>query len=118
MVASVGVTGIICSIWYFNRFDYYMIDVATDKAIRNAALMSILDFVLELIVFIIFDRMVFTVWKVSLFDLGQAYIRSIGRAETYFLICGFCCYLFMFMNYHYGCDYFFTFEWMTVRILQ
>ena len=113
MVASAGVMGIICSIWYFNRYDYYMMDVATDIAIRNAALMSVGDFFMELTVFVIFDRMVNKLWKVSLLDLGQAYVRSIGKAETYCLVCGFSCYLFMFMNYHYGCDYFFDFEWMT-----
>ena len=46
MVASIGVVGVTGSIWYFNRFDYFMIDVATDEAIRNAALMSIGDFAL------------------------------------------------------------------------
>ena len=90
-----------------------MIDVASNEAIRNAALMSVLDFFLELAVFIIFDRMIYKVWKVSLFDLGQAYIRLIGKAETFCLVCGFVVYSFMFMNYHYGCDYFMNFEWMT-----
>ena len=113
LVASAGVMGVICSIWYRNKTDYFMIDVATDEAIRNAGLMSVGDFFLELFVFIIFDRMVYNVWKVSLFDLGQAYIRSIGKAETFCLICWSSMYLFMFMNYHYGCDYFMNFEWMS-----
>ena len=113
LVASAGVMGIICSIWYFNKTDYFMIDVVSDEGLLNAALMSVSDFFLELFVFIIFERMVYKVWKVSLSDLGQAYIRSIGKAETFCFICGWVFYVMMFMNYHYGCDYFMNFEWMN-----
>ena len=117
MIASAGVTSIVCSIWYFNKQDFYMIDVVSDEALRNAVLMALFDFVSELTAFVIFDRMIYKVWKVSLFDLGQAYIRSIGETETYFLLSGFTMYMFMFMSYHNGCDYFFNFEWMNAENL-
>ena len=48
--------------------------------------------------------MVYRLWKVSLFDLAQAYIRSIGKFEMFALAS--CCvmYIFLFMNYHFECD--------------
>ena len=113
LISSLGTMTVISSVWYFNRFDYYVIDVASEEAIRNTCLMSIFDFFSELAVLFVFDRMVHKVWEVSLIDLAQAFIRSTGRWEMFFLTCSCTIYMFMFGNYHYGSDYFFNFEWMT-----
>jgi hypothetical protein len=118
MLVSVGVMTVFTAIYYFNRWDYYMIDVASKTAFRNAWLTAGADFATELLVYLVFDRMVYRLWKVSLLDLAQAYIRSIGKFEMYALTS--CCvmYIFLFMNYHFGCDYFFNFEWMTEENLE
>ena len=81
-----------------------LFDVISSEAFRNAWLMAISDFIGELIVFVIFDRMVYKTWKVSLFDLGQSYILSIGKFEMFALTACSVMYIFMFMNYHMGCD--------------
>jgi len=113
MMVSIGVMTVFTGIYYFNRYDFYMIDVVLSEAFRNAWLMAISDFIGELIVFVILERMVYKTRKVSLFDLGQAYIRSIGKFEMFSLTACSVMYILMFMNYHMGCDYFFNFEWMT-----
>ena len=113
MLVSIGVMTAVTGIFYFNRFDYYIIDVVSDADFRNAWIMALIDFGGELVVFIILDRMVYRVWKLSLFDLAQAYIRSIGNFEIFSLTCTSTIYIFLFMNYHYGCDYFWYFEWLT-----
>ena len=113
IVVSIGVMTVFSSIWYFNRFDFYLIDVVSEEAVRNAWTMALIDFFSEVIVFVILGRMVYSMWKVSLFDLAQAFIRSIGRFEMFALTGISIMYIFQVMNYHYGCDYFFNFEWMT-----
>ena len=113
MAASCGVMTTFTGIYYFNRNEFYIIDVVSWEAFGNAWIMAIVNCFGELIVFFILDRMVYKTWKVSLFDLAQAYIRSIGKFEMFSLTAGCVMYVFMFLHYHNGCDYFFNFEWMT-----
>ena len=83
-----------------------MLDVVSDEAIRNSIYIGIVDLVVELIVVFAVDRLVFKAWKVSLFDLAQAFIRSIGKLGIFstpadsILIRELI--VFYFMNYHYG----------------
>ena len=112
--ASSGVMIIYGMVWFFNRNDYYMIDTVSNYSMRNAAIMAAVDCGGELLIFAIFNKIVRGVWKVSLVDLGQAFIRGcIGVTETCCVAIGLIIYLFVSMNYHYGCDYFFTFEWLN-----
>ena len=71
-----------------------------------------------IIVFIAVDRLVFKTWKVGLFDSVQAFIRSIGKLEIFAATAGSILVVFYCMNYHYGQDYFFKFEWLNEKSLD
>ena len=114
VVTSLGVMTVVSGIYYFNRFDYFMIDVITPEAFRNAWIMACSSSVIDVVLLIILDFVVRKVWKgLSLFDLGLSFLSAIGLWRIFLVF--FCCigYIFGFMNYHFGCDYFFRFEWMT-----
>ena len=108
---SIGVMGVFTSAWYFNKPHFFMIDVTTLKELRQGLLTSLFNFLSELVGLLIFDRVVYKVFRVSLIGLGVAFISTVGRIEFFAICAGCTMYTMFFLVYHAGSDYYFKFEW-------
>ena len=112
MSTSIGVIGVFTSAWYFNKPNFYMIDVTTWEELFQGLLTSFLNFLSELIGLLLFDRVVYKVFRVSLIELGVAFVSTVGHLEFFAICAGCTSYILFFMVYHAGSDYYFKFEWM------
>ncbi|GMH93897.1 hypothetical protein TL16_g12751 [Triparma laevis f. inornata] len=111
---SLGVTVVFGSIWLFRKEHYFMIDTVEQHELERAFTMSLIDFLTEIVVLLLFDRVVYSVWRVHLYDLAQAFARAIGFYELFGMICGCVIFILTFLMYHFGGDYFMNFEWMEM----
>ena len=109
---SVGVTLVFSTVWYFRKYDYFMVDSISLPELNRALELSIINFVLEIIVFIFVHKMIRKIFRISFLDLAQAYCSSVGSFEFFGLCSGTITYMCVFLMYHLGADYYFRFEWM------
>ena len=109
---SIGVIGVFASAWKFNKLNFYMIDITKWEELRQGLLMSFFNFLSELIGLLIFDRVVYKVFRVSLIGLGITFVSTVGFVEFFSMALGATEYIVFFLVYHAGSDYYFKFEWM------
>lgn len=110
--SSIGVMGIFAAAWQFNKPNYFMIDVTTSEELRRGLLTSFLSFLSEIIGLFIFDRVVHKVFRVSLVELGVAFVSTVGHIEFFCVCTGATMYILFVLVYHAGSDFYFRFEWM------
>ena len=109
---SIGVTLLFGIMWMFNRRGYYMLDSFTTSDFQQAFITSALNFVWEGFSLLVCEKIVARVFRVSLLDLAQAYVGTVGRFEFFAMIWGSTLYIMIFFSYHQGTDFYFKFEWM------
>eukprot|EP00519_Triparma_laevis_P000844 CAMPEP_0182508240 /NCGR_PEP_ID=MMETSP1321-20130603/24625_1 /TAXON_ID=91990 /ORGANISM="Bolidomonas sp., Strain RCC1657" /LENGTH=964 /DNA_ID=CAMNT_0024714283 /DNA_START=132 /DNA_END=3023 /DNA_ORIENTATION=+ len=112
---SLGVTFVFGSIWLFRSSHFFMIDAVKLEELERAFTMSVIDFCTEVVVLLLFDRLVYQVWRVHLYDLAQAFASAIGFYELFGMICGCVIFILTFLMYHFGGDFFMNFEWLEGR---
>ena len=103
------------SIWLFRSSHFFMIDAVKLEELERAFTMSVIDFCTEVVVLLLFDRLVYQVWRVHLYDLAQAFASAIGLYELFGMICGCVIFILTFLMYHFGGDFFMNFEWLEGR---
>ena len=112
LVTSLGVSLVLGCAWFTHYEDFFMIDTLTAEQLQRAIKMSALDFSTEFLVLYIFSKLVQKVWGLTVLDLAQSFCAAIGRLEFFGLVAGCTTFILMFLQYHFGTDYFFQFLWL------
>jgi len=58
------------------------------------------------------------VWNLTPLDLSQAFCAAIGRFEFFGMMAGSTTFILVFLQYHFGSDYFFQFHWLNEDIMN
>ena len=89
------------SIWHFGREHYFMIDAVQPAELERASIMSIVDFTTELMVLLLFDILVYHVWRVHLYNLAQDFARAVRWMEVFSTVAD-CIFILTFLMHHFG----------------
>ena len=112
LVSSVGSMVNIVIVWWLRREDYYMLDSLSKEKLWGAVYASFTDFVAELVVLVIFYRVVQKIFKFRVLDLTQSVASFIGYVEFFALLMSINSIIFSFFMYQAGNDWYLNFDWL------